>query len=81
MHTREGSIIKQLVGKRITLIDEEITGTILSITFNQYSNKLIIGLRVNKINPLSYKTTNETKRIELSFTAFMKCCKLHSLIK
>lgn len=81
MHTREGSIMKQLIDRKITLIDEKITGTILSLAFNQFSNKLIIGLRVAKKNPLSYKTTFETKHVELSFSAFMKCCKLHSLIR
>lgn len=80
MKIQKGSIITQLIGKKITLIDEEITGTILSAKFNQYSNKIIISLQINQSNPLSYKVTKVTRCITLSFPVFMKCCKLHNLI-
>jgi len=69
MKAERGSLIQQLIGRKITII-----------SCNLESRSVNILLRVKRLDKLSYKSITEDKEISLSLTGLLKDVRLHALI-
>lgn len=80
MKAERGSLIQQLIGRKVTIISHNLMGTILYMDIAKHSRSVNILLRVKRLDKLSYKTITEDKEISLSLTGLLKDVKLHALI-
>lgn len=71
MKAERGSLIQQLIGRKVTIIYIDIA---------KHSRSVNILLRVKRLDKLSYKTITEDKEISLSLTGLLKDVRLHALI-
>lgn len=81
MKAERGSLIQQLIGRKVTIISHNLVGTIIYIDVAKHSRSVNILLRVKRLDKLSYKTIiTEDKEISLSLTGLLKDVRLHALI-
>lgn len=80
MKAERGSLIQQLIGRKITIISHNLVGTIIYIDIAKHSRSVNILLRVKKLDKRSYKSIIEDKEISLSLTSLLKDVRLHALI-
>lgn len=80
MKAERGSLIQQLIGRKVTIISHNLVGTILYMDIAKHSRSVNILLRVKRLDKLSYKTITEDKEISLSLTSLLKDVRLHALI-
>lgn len=80
MKAERGSLIQQLIGRKVTIISHNLMGTILYMDIAKHSRSVNILLRVKRLDKLSYKTITEDKEISLSLTSLLKDVRLHALI-
>lgn len=80
MKAERGSLIQQLVGRKVTIISHNLVGTIIYIDIAKHSRSVNILLRVKKLDKRSYKSIIEDKEISLSLTSLLKDVRLHALI-
>lgn len=80
MKAERGSLIQQLIGRKVTIISHNLMGTILYMDIAKHSRSVNILLRVKRLDKLSYKTITEDKEISLSLTGLLKDVRLHALI-
>ena len=80
MKTERGSLIQQLIGRKVTIISHNLVGTIIYIDIAKHSRSVNILLRVKKLDKRSYKSIIEDKEISLSLTSLLKDVRLHALI-
>lgn len=80
MKAEHGSLIQQLIGRKVTIISHNLVGTIIYIDIAKHSRSVNILLRVKKLDKRSYKSIIEDKEISLSLTSLLKDVRLHALI-
>ena len=80
MKAERGSLIQQLIGRKVTIISHNLVGTIMYIDIAKHSRSVNILLRVKKLDKRSYKSIIEDKEISLSLTSLLKDVRLHALI-
>lgn len=80
MKAERGSLIQQLIGRKVTIISHNLVGTIIYIDIAKHSRSVNILLRVKKLDERSYKSIIEDKEISLSLTSLLKDVRLHALI-
>lgn len=80
MKAERGSLIQQLIGRKVTIISHNLVGTIIYINIAKHSRSVNILLRVKKLDKRSYKSIIEDKEISLSLTSLLKDVRLHALI-
>lgn len=80
MRAERGSLIQQLIGRKITIISRNLVGTVIYVEIAKQSRSVNILLRVKRLDKLSYKSITEDKEISLSFTGLLKDVRLHALI-
>lgn len=80
MKAERGSLIQQLIGRKVTIISHNLVGTIVYIDIAKHSRSVNILLRVKKLDKRSYKSIIEDKEISLSLTSLLKDVRLHALI-
>lgn len=80
MKAERGSLIQQLIGRRITIISRNLVGTVIYAEIAKQSRSVNILLRVKRLDKLSYKSITEDKEISLSLTGLLKDVRLHALI-
>ena len=80
MKAERGSLIQQLIGRKVTIISHNLVGTIIYIDIAKHSRSENILLRVKKLDKRSYKSIIEDKEISLSLTSLLKDVRLHALI-
>ena len=80
MKAERGSLIQQLIGRKVTIISHNLTGTIIYIDIAKHSRSVNILLRVKRLDKRSYKSIIEDKEISLSLTSLLKDVRLHALI-
>lgn len=80
MKAERGSLIQQLIGRKVTIISHNLIGTIIYIDIAKHSRSVNILLRVKKLDKRSYKSIIEDKEISLSLTSLLKDVRLHALI-
>ena len=80
MKAERGSLIQQLIGRKVTIISHNLVGTIIYIDIAKHSRTVNILLRVKKLDKRSYKSIIEDKEISLSLTSLLKDVRLHALI-
>lgn len=80
MKAERGSLIQQLIGRKVTIISHNLMGTILYIDIAKHSRSVNILLRVKRLDKRSYKSIIEDKEISLSLTSLLKDVRLHALI-
>lgn len=80
MKAERGSLIQQLIGRKVTIISHNLVGTIIYIDVAKHSRSVNILLRVKKLDKRSYKSIIEDKEISLSLTSLLKDVRLHALI-
>lgn len=80
MKAERGSLIQQLIGRKITIISRNLVGTVIYAEIAKQSRSVNILLRVKRLDKLSYKRVIEDKEISLSLTSLLKDVRLHALI-
>ncbi len=80
MKAERGSLIQQLIGRKITIISRNLVGTVIYAEIAKQSRSVNILLRVKRLDKLSYKSITEDKEISLSLTGLLKDVRLHALI-
>lgn len=80
MKAERGSLIQQLIGRKVTIISYNLVGTIIYIDIAKHSRSVNILLRVKRLDKRSYKSIIEDKEISLSLTSLLKDVRLHALI-
>jgi uncharacterized protein (DUF1919 family) len=80
MRAERGSLIQQLIGRKITIISRNLVGTVIYAEIAKQSRSVNILLRVKRLDKLSYKSITEDKEISLSLTGLLKDVRLHALI-
>ena len=80
MKAERGSLIQQLIGRKVTIISHNLVGTIIYMDIAKHSRSVNILLRVKRLDKLSYKSVIEDKEISLSLTSLLKDVRLHALI-
>lgn len=80
MKAERGSLIQQLIGRKVTIISHNLMGTIIYMDIAKHSRSVNILLRVKKLDKRSYKSIIEDKEISLSLTSLLKDVRLHALI-
>lgn len=80
MKAERGSLIQQLIGRKVTIISHNLVGTIIYIAIAKHSRSVNILLRVKRLDKRSYKSIIEDKEISLSLTSLLKDVRLHALI-
>jgi hypothetical protein len=80
MRAERGSLIQQLIGRKITIISCNLVGTVIYAEIAKHSRSVNILLRVKRLDKLSYKSIIEDKEISLSLTGLLKDVRLHALI-
>lgn len=80
MKAERGSLIQQLIGRKVTIISHNLVGTIIYIDIAKHSRSVNILLRVKKLDKRSYKSIIEDKEISLSLISLLKDVRLHALI-
>ena len=80
MKAERGSLIQQLIGRKVTIISHTLVGTIIYIDIAKHSRSVNILLRVKRLDKRSYKSIIEDKEISLSLTSLLKDVRLHALI-
>lgn len=80
MKAERGSLIQQLIGRKITIISHNLVGTIIYIDIAKHSRSVNILLRVKRLDKRSYKSIIEDKEISLSLISLLKDVRLHALI-
>lgn len=80
MKAERGSLIQQLVGRKVTVISYNIVGTIIYAEIAKHSRSVKLTLRIKRLDKMSYKTITEDKEISLSLTGLLKDVRLHALI-
>lgn len=80
MKAERGSLIQQLIGRKVTIISHNLVGTIIYIDIAKHSRSVNILLRIKKLDKRSYKSIIEDKEISLSLTSLLKDVRLHALI-
>lgn len=80
MRAERGSLIQQLIGRKITIISRNLVGTVIYAEIAKQSRSVNILLRVKRLDKLSYKSVIEDKEISLSLTSLLKDVRLHALI-
>lgn len=80
MRAERGSLIQQLIGRKITVISRNLVGTVIYAEIAKHSRSVNILLRVKRLDKLSYKSVIEDKEISLSITSLLKDVRLHALI-
>lgn len=80
MKAERGSLIQQLIGRKVTIISHNLMGTIIYMDIAKHSRSVNILLRIKKLDKMSYKTITEDKEISLSLTGLLKDVRLHALI-
>lgn len=79
MIAERGSLIQQLIGRKITIISRNLVGTVIYAEIAKQSRSVNILLRVKRLDKLSYKSITEDKEISLSLTGLLKDVRLHAL--
>lgn len=80
MRAERGSLIQQLIGRKITIISRNLVGTVIYAEIAKQSRSVNILLRVKRLDKLSYKSITEDKEISLSLTGLLKDVRLYALI-
>lgn len=80
MKAERGSLIQQLIGRKITIISRNLVGTVIYAEIAKQSRSVNILLRVKRLDKPSYKSITEDKEISLSLTGLLKDVRLHALI-
>lgn len=80
MRAERGSLIQQLIGRKITIISCNLVSTVIYAEIAKHSRSVNILLRVKRLDKLSYKSIIEDKEISLSLTGLLKDVRLHALI-
>lgn len=80
MKAERGSLIQQLIGRKVTIISHNLVGTVIYAEIAKQSRSVNILLRVKRLDKLSYKSITEDKEISLSLTSLLKDVRLHALI-
>lgn len=80
MKAERGSLIQQLIGRKVTIISHNLMGTIIYMDIAKHSRSVNILLRIKKLDKMSYKIITEDKEISLSLTGLLKDVRLHALI-
>lgn len=80
MRAERGSLIQQLIGRKITIISRNLVGTVIYAEIAKQSRSVNILLRVKRLDKLSYKSIIEDKEISLSLTSLLKDVRLHALV-
>jgi hypothetical protein len=80
MKAERGSLIQQLIGRKVTIISHNLVGTIIYIDIAKHSRSVNILLRVKRLDKISYRSITEDRAISLSLTGLLKNVKLHALI-
>lgn len=80
MKAERGSLIQQLIGRKVTIISYNLVGTIIYIDIAKHSRSVNILLRIKKLDKRSYKSIIEDKEISLSLISLLKDVRLHALI-
>lgn len=80
MRAERGSLIQQLIGRKITIISRNLVGTVIYAEIAKHSRSVNILLRVKRLDKPSYKSIIEDKEISLSLTSLLKDVRLHALI-
>lgn len=80
MKAERGSLIQQLIGRKVTIISHNLMGTIIYMDIAKHSRSVNILLRVKRLDKISYKTITEDKEISLSLISLLKDVRLHALI-
>ena len=80
MKAERGSLIQQLIGRKVTIISHNLMGTIIYMDIAKHSRSVNILLRVKRLDKRSYKSIIEDKEISLSHTSLLKDVRLHALI-
>lgn len=80
MKAERGSLIQQLIGRKVTIISHNLVGTIIYINIAKHSRSVNILLRVKRLDKRSYKSIIEDKEISLSLISLLKDVRLHALI-
>lgn len=80
MRAERGSLIQQLIGRKITIISYNLVGTVIYAEIAKHSRSVNILLRIKRLDKLSYKSVIEDKEISLSLTSLLKDVRLHALI-
>lgn len=80
MKAERGSLIQQLIGRKITIISRNLVGTVIYAEIAKHSRSVNILLRVKRLDKLSCKSIIENKEISLSLTSLLKDVRLHALI-
>lgn len=80
MKAERGSLIQQLIGRKVTIISHNLMGTIVYMDIAKHSRSVNIILRVKRLDKISYKTITEDRVISLSLIGLLKDVRLHALI-
>lgn len=80
MRAERGSLIQQLIGRKITVISRNLVGTVIYAEIAKQSRSVNILLRVKRLDKRSCKSIVEDKEISLSLTSLLKDVRLHALI-
>lgn len=80
MKAERGSLIQQLIGRKITIISRNLVGTVIYAEIAKQSRSVNILLRVKRLDKRSYKSVIEDKEISLSLTGLLKDVRLHALV-
>lgn len=80
MKAERGSLIQQLIGRKVTIISHNLVGTIIYMDITKHSRSVNILLRIKRLDKISYKTITEDREISLSLTRLLKDVRLHALI-
>lgn len=80
MKAEHGSLIQQLIGRKVTIISHNLIGTIVYAEIAKHSRSVTLILRVKRLDKMSYKSITEDKEISLSLTGLLKDVRLHALI-
>lgn len=80
MKAERGSLIQQLIGRKVTIISHNLVGTIIYVGIAKHSRSVNILLRIKRLDKISYKIITEDREISLSLIGLLKDVKLHALI-
>ena len=80
MKAERGSLIQQLIGRKVTIISHNLVGTIIYIDIAKHSKSVKILLRVKRRDKISYRSITGERTISLSLTGRIKDVKINDMI-
>lgn len=80
MKTERGSLIQQLIGRKIIIISRNLVGTVIHAEIAKQSRSVNILLSVKREDNLINRPIRALQEISLSLTSLLKDVRLHDLI-